>query len=162
MRIIFTNVGFRKHTLKHVAEIALKYLAQPSDMLEMSVSIVSPEEIRQLNKQFRNVDSVTDVLSFPTVDANRSVINPYDFDDIDPDTGRLNLGDVIICLQRAKQQAAEYGHSLKREMCFLTLHGLLHLLGYDHMNKADEDQMFALQEEILRQAKITRTSRREE
>lgn len=156
MRIIFTNAGFQKHTLKRVAEIALKHLGQPSDKLEMSVSIVSPEEIRQLNKQFRNVDSVTDVLSFPTVDAKRSVINTEDFEDINPDSGRLNLGDVIICLERAKQQAAEYGHSLKREMCFLTLHGLLHLLGYDHMNKADEEQMFALQKEILQQAKISR------
>ena len=76
--------------------------------------------------------------------------------DINPQTGRLNIGDVIICLDRAKEQAVSYNHSLKREIAFLSLHGLLHLLGYDHMNQEDEQQMFTLQNEILALANITR------
>lgn len=156
MKIYCSNLGLHKFAVKKVLEIALKKLGQPSAQLEMSLSVVSPQEIKQLNNQFRNVDSVTDVLSFPTFDAQRKVIDLAECQDVDPDTGKVNLGDVIICLERAKQQAAEYGHGLKREMCFLSLHGLLHLLGYDHMTEADEAQMTSLQKEILQQAKVTR------
>ena len=125
----------------------------------MSLSFVAPDEIKELNKQYRNVDSVTDVLSFPTIDnPERKVIDMSQFttDSINPETGKLNIGDVIICLERAKEQAAEYNHSLKRELCFLSLHGLLHLLGYDHLTPEDENQMFALQDEILNKMHITR------
>lgn len=158
MKIFFTNVGLKGHTIKRVLEIALKRLGQPSKQLEMSLSVVSPEQIRELNKTYRNVDAVTDVLSFPVAEVNRQVVVLSDFstDSINPETDRLNLGDVIICLERAKQQAEEYGHSLKREMCFLALHGLLHLLGYDHIEQADEEQMTALQTEILQSAGVTR------
>lgn len=158
MKIFFTNVGLKGHTIKRVLEIALKRLGQPSKQLEMSLSVVSPEQIRELNKTYRNVDAVTDVLSFPVAEVNRQVVVLSDFstDSVNPETDRLNLGDVIICLERAKQQAEEYGHSLKREMCFLALHGLLHLLGYDHIEQADEEQMTALQTEILQSAGVTR------
>lgn len=158
MKIFFTNVGLKGHTIKRVLEIALKRLGQPSKQLEMSLSVVSPEQIRELNKTYRNVDAVTDVLSFPVAEVNRQVVVLSDFstDSVNPETDRLNLGDVIICLERAKQQAEEYGHSLKREMCFLALHGLLHLLGYDHIDQADEEQMTALQTEILQSAGVTR------
>ncbi len=158
MKIFFTNVGLKKYEIKKVLEKALKHLGQPSDKLEMSLSVVSPQEIQQLNKEYRNVDAVTDVLSFPVANVNRQVVelSAFALDSINPETRRLNLGDVIICLDRAKQQAAEYGHSLKREMCFLSLHGLLHLLGYDHEEKADEEQMTALQKEILQEAGVTR------
>lgn len=158
MKIFFTNVGLKGHTIKRVLEIALKRLGQPSKQLEMSLSVVSPEQIRELNKTYRNVDAVTDVLSFPVAEVNRQVVvlSNFSTDSINPETDRLNLGDVIICLERAKQQAEEYGHSLKREMCFLALHGLLHLLGYDHIEQADEEQMTALQTEILQSAGVTR------
>ena len=120
MKIFFTNVGLKGHTIKRVLEIALKRLGQPSKQLEMSLSVVSPEQIRELNKTYRNVDAVTDVLSFPVAEVNRQVVvlSNFSTDSINPETDRLNLGDVIICLERAKQQAEEYGHSLKREMCF--------------------------------------------
>lgn len=158
MKIYFTNVGLRASTIKRVLEKALQFLGQPSQSLEMSLSIVSPEEIQKLNKEYREVDAVTDVLSFPTADLQKKVINISEFalDCVSPETHRLNLGDVIICLERAKQQAQEYGHSLKREFCFLALHGLLHLLGYDHMTCEDEEEMTALQKEILQQAGIKR------
>ena len=152
MRIYFTNLGYQKFAIKHLLEGALKYLGQPSEKLEMSLSIVSPSEIQELNKTYRGVDAVTDVLSFPTVDnPERKVLTVSDFslDVINPDTNKLNVGDVIICRERAVEQAKEYGHSIKREMSFLALHGLLHLLGYDHVESADEEQMTRLQNEIL-------------
>ena len=159
MTVYFTNVGLQKFTIKRLLQGALKRLGQPYCRIEMSLSIVTPQEIQQLNKQFRGIDSVTDVLSFPTIDnPERGVldVNAFRQDAINPKTGKLNIGDVIICLDRAKEQAAEYGHSLKRELCFLSLHGLLHLLGYDHVEPQDEEQMNALQEEILQRNRITR------
>ena len=159
MKIYFTNVGIQKFAIKHLLEGALKYLGQPSSQLEMSLSIVSPDEIRSLNNSFRGVDSVTDVLSFPTIDnPERKVLDVTQFsaDAINSDTKKLNLGDVIICRERAIEQANEYGHSIKREMSFLALHGLLHLLGYDHVDSADEEQMTRLQSEILAKFNINR------
>lgn len=157
MKIYFSGVGlFRKLAIKRLLEKALKHLNQPSELLEMSLSIVSPEQIRELNKSFRNVDKVTDVLSFPTCDnPTRGAITVV-CEEINPETDLVNVGDVIICLERAKEQAKEYGHSLKRELAFLALHGLLHLLGYDHVEEEDEKQMVALQKEILTQAGIKR------
>lgn len=159
MKIYFTNIGIQKFTIKRLLEGALKYLGQPSRDVEMSLSIVAPEEIKQLNAQFRGIDAVTDVLSFPTVDnPARKILDKDTFpeDAINPKTGKINLGDVIICLERAKEQAEEYGHSLKRELCFLSLHGLLHLLGYDHILPIDEQEMIGLQKQILKIMRITR------
>lgn len=157
MKIYFDNVGlFTKPFIKRVLERALKHLNQPSELLEMSLSIVSPEQIQELNKSFREVDKVTDVLSFPTCDnPTRGAITVM-CEDVNPETDLVNIGDIVICLERAKEQAKEYGHSLKRELAFLSLHGLLHLLGYDHVEEEDEKQMIALQKEILDQAGITR------
>lgn len=157
MKIYFDNVGlFTKPFIKRVLERALKHLNQPSELLEMSLSIVSPEQIQELNKSFREVDKVTDVLSFPTCDnPTRGAITVV-CEDVNPETDLVNIGDIVICLERAKEQANEYGHSLKRELAFLSLHGLLHLLGYDHIEPDDEKQMIALQKEILDQAGITR------
>ena len=157
MKIYFDNVGlFTKPFIKRVLERALKHLNQPSELLEMSLSIVSPEQIQELNKSFREVDKVTDVLSFPTCDnPTRGAITVV-CEDVNPETDLVNIGDIVICMERAKEQAKEYGHSLKRELAFLSLHGLLHLLGYDHVEEEDEKQMVALQKEILDQAGITR------
>ena len=159
MTIYFTNAGIHKFTIKRLLQGALKRLGQPVDALEMSLSIVSPQQIQELNRQFRNIDSVTDVLSFPTIEnPDREVLDVSSFpqDAINPKTHKLNIGDVIICLDRAKSQAEEYGHSLKRELCFLSLHGMLHLLGYDHIDQQDELQMNQLQQEILEHCGITR------
>lgn len=157
MKIYFEGVGlFTKPFLKKLLEKALNHLNQPSELLEMTLSIVSPEQIRELNKQFRDVDAVTDVLSFPTCDnPTRGAITVV-CDQINPETDLCNIGDVIICMERAKEQANEYGHSLKRELAFLALHGMLHLLGYDHIEEDDEKQMFSLQNEILTKAGINR------
>ncbi len=159
MKIYFTNVGlFKRGYIKKVLEAGLEYLGQPTGQLEVSLSFVGEDEIRELNKEYRDTDKVTDVLSFPTVDnPERGVIDLASHaSDLNPETWLLNLGDIIICLSRAKQQAKEYGHSLKREVAFLSLHSLLHLLGYDHMNQADEEQMTAVQNAVLDKLNIKR------
>ncbi|HAL63066.1 MAG TPA: rRNA maturation RNase YbeY [Clostridiales bacterium] len=114
---------------------------------QVSVTIVDLAEIRRINRDMRNIDSETDVLSFPMLefDENRNMIE----DDYDLDDGKLLLGDIVICAERAKSQAEEYGHSFLREMAFLTVHSMLHLLGYDHMEKEEEKEMFSRQEDIL-------------
>lgn len=159
MKIYFTNVGlFKRGYIKKVLETGLEYLGQPTGQLEVSLSFVGEDEIRELNKEYRDTDKVTDVLSFPTVDnPERGVIDLASHaSDLNPETWLLNLGDIIICLPRAKQQAKEYGHSLKREVAFLSLHSLLHLLGYDHMNQSDEKQMTAVQNAVLDKLNIKR------
>lgn len=127
--------------LSGVVECALKHMKIENSIL--NVIIVDEEKIRELNKNYRNKDSVTDVISFALED-----------DDTFVKTDIRILGDIYICLKRAIDQSIAYGHSLKRELSFLTVHGILHLLGYDHMNKNDEEIMFSLQEMILNEYKI--------
>lgn len=118
--------------------------------VEISMSVVSEETIRETNAQFRHIDRVTDVLSFPLLEyAELSPAEEIQQGDVDPDTGEVCLGDVMICYQRALQQAEEYGHSIEREMGFLTVHSMLHLLGYDHMEPEEEKVMFDKQKAIL-------------
>lgn len=110
---------------------------------ELSISFVSNEEIQQINRDYRNKDEITDVISFALQD------NSDEIKMITPENMPLALGDIIISFDRAKQQAKEYGHSLRREIGFLIVHGFLHLLGYDHLNETDEKEMFGKQNEIL-------------
>lgn len=110
-----------------------------------TIIFVTPEEIHELNKQYRGVDRVTDVISFALEDAH----------DVSLSDVRV-LGDIYICIDRMKEQAIEYGHSETRELSFLTVHGLLHLLGYDHQTKEDEEVMFGLQRKILSDLNINR------
>lgn len=127
----------------------LKYEEFDEDC-EISLSFVTNEEIHQINRQFRNVDAPTDVLSFPQLtfeEGEEADVN---------ENGEIVLGDIIISVERAKEQAEEYGHSLKREIAFLTVHSMLHLLGYDHMEKDEEEDMFRRQKEILEIAGIPR------
>ncbi len=91
---------------------------------EVSVSFIGSDEIRKLNREYRNKDAVTDVLSFPNSDTGEY--------DINQDTGCAMLGDIVICVSRAMEQAEQFGHSLRRELSYLTVHSMLHLLGYDH------------------------------
>ena len=110
---------------------------------EISLSIVNGGEMRDINKYYRGIDKETDVLSFPLLsfnDGERPELN---------ENGEIMLGDIIISIGRAAAQAEEYGHSLTRELAFLTAHSMLHLLGYDHKEKKDEEIMFSKQREIL-------------
>ena len=127
----------------------LKYEEFDEDC-EISLSFVTNEEIHKINRQFRNVDAPTDVLSFPQLtfeEGEEADVN---------ENGEIVLGDIIISVERAKEQAEEYGHGLKREIAFLTVHSMLHLLGYDHMEKDEEEDMFRRQKEILEIAGIPR------
>lgn len=110
---------------------------------EISVSIVDNEEIRSINRQFRRIDRATDVLSFPLLTFQEGE-QPEE-----NENGEILLGDIILSWERAAEQAAEYGHSLRREVAFLTAHSMLHLLGYDHMEPQEEAEMFRRQREIL-------------
>ncbi|EKS24513.1 metalloprotein, YbeY/UPF0054family [Staphylococcus simulans ACS-120-V-Sch1] len=114
---------------------------------ELSVTFVDKEEIQQINRDYRDKDKVTDVISF-ALEEDEPEIEGLDIPRV--------LGDIIICADVAKEQATEYGHSFERELGFLSLHGFLHLLGYDHMNEADEKEMFGRQKSILDAYGLTR------
>lgn len=103
----------------------------------MSVIIVDNNEIHKINKEYRGIDRETDVISF-ALEEGETIDEPV-----------KTLGDIYISIDKVYEQAKEYGHSIKRELFFLVTHGFLHLLGYDHMTKEDEEKMFSLQEEIL-------------
>lgn len=118
---------------------------------QVSVTLVDNDTIRELNNEHRGIDRATDVLSFPLGDD--------DSFDTDPETGAILLGDIVISLERAEEQAKEYGHSFYREVAFLITHSLFHLLGYDHVNGEDEEKlMFGKQEKVLEKLGITRES----
>lgn len=108
---------------------------------EVSVTFVDNEEIRRLNNEHRNVDSVTDVLSFPMGEDG-----VYD---VNPKTGAKMLGDVVISMQKAQEQAIDFEHSFEREVCYLTVHSVLHLLGYDHMNPEEKSVMRSKEEAVM-------------
>ncbi len=108
---------------------------------EVSVTFVDNEEIRRLNEQFRNIDRETDVLSFPMGENGEY--------DTDYETGYKILGDVVISLEKAWEQAHSFGHSFEREVCYLSVHSMLHLLGYDHMNAKDKAIMRMKEEEVM-------------
>lgn len=114
--------------------------------VEISLLLIDDREIRHLNKEYRDKDAATDVLSFPM------------YDDLDEalDEGYLYLGDIVISGERALEQAKDFGHSVEREMGYLTVHSVLHLLGYDHMNEADKKIMRKKEEEILEKIDLKR------
>ena len=114
---------------------------------ELSVTFVDKDEIQEINKNYRDKDRVTDVISFALEEDEPDIIGL--------DIPRV-LGDIIICIDVAKEQAESYNHSFERELGFLALHGFLHLLGYDHMNEEDEKEMFGRQKEILNAYGLTR------
>ena len=141
-----------KETETEVAELEIlnnyiKYVTQKLKIEDtiFNIILVDKKRIHEINKEYRNVDRPTDVISFALED-NNTFKNPV---------ARM-LGDIYICIDIAYQQALEYGHSRIREICFLATHGILHLLGYDHMKKEEEEVMFKLQEELLSGYEINR------
>ena len=139
-----TNENIKKE-LKVVYEVLVHGLSKLKiDEAIFNVIIVDNEYIHKLNKDYRNIDRETDVITFALEDDK--TFNPE---------VRV-LGDIYISIDKAKSQSVEYGHSLLRELCFLAVHGMLHLLGYDHVKKEDEEVMFKLQEEILDEMDIKR------
>ncbi len=144
-----------------VAEGCLEYENCPYEA-SVSVLFTDNEGIKELNSQYRNIDRATDVLSFPMVEYEK----PGDFSILEndesicecfePDTGELLLGDIVISVERAKEQSQEYGHSLKREIAFLVAHSMFHLFGYDHMEEEEREEMERRQREVLDRLGITR------
>ena len=127
--------------IERAAQAALESEGRDGDL---TILIDTPERIQTLNREFRNVDRITDVLTFPAWEGEISL------------SADGYLGDIMICYDRAKEQAAEYGHSLERELSFLAVHGVLHLLGYDHMTEEDERVMREKQTTILDSIGVTR------
>ena len=110
----------------------------PNATVELSLILTSAHEVHTLNREYRNIDRTTDVLTFAALEGEDFSQDEY-----------IELGDIFINIDAVKNQAQAYGHSEKRELAFLFMHGLLHTLGYDHMNEADEKEMFALQDKYL-------------
>ncbi|MCI8894237.1 MAG: rRNA maturation RNase YbeY [Lachnospiraceae bacterium] len=141
-----------------VITAALDFEAFPYEA-EVSLLLTDLEEIHEINRTQRGIDKPTDVLSFPMIEYPA----PGDFSRLEeavgcfhPDTGEAVLGDIVLCVDKVKEQALEYGHSVIREYAFLILHSMLHLLGYDHMTKEEALVMETKQEQILKVLKISR------
>ncbi len=132
--------------MEEAAVICVREEGLDPSRCEISFSFVSPEEIRSLNAAYRQKDAVTDVLSFPQYDDIRNPDNPQE----------ICLGDVVICDDTARRQAEEYGHSYERELIYLFVHSVLHLLGYDHMEEEERKEMRAREESVMRKVGLTR------
>ncbi|NLO90081.1 MAG: rRNA maturation RNase YbeY [Clostridia bacterium] len=126
------------------------------DNYEVGITLMDDEGIRLLNRDFRGMDGATDVLSFSALESHEEEPEIFYQNDDDDDEKPLVLGDVVISAETAARQAEEYGHSMERELCFLVVHGMLHLLGYDHKDRDSEERMFSLQRDILNHLGITR------
>lgn len=118
----------------------------------ISITLTNPENIRKINKEYRKIDKETDVLSFPMFEKDEidAIIESkeYEIDDV--------LGDIVISIDRVKEQAKEYGHSFKRELAYMVVHGFYHLMGYDHIKEEDKEKMRPKEEKILQALNITR------
>ena len=152
------NGGVQKCTreeIERVLNLSLNTLEQKADM-EVNIAFVSGEEIRQVNNKNRNKDSATDVLSFPAFELNAGEIVDLAQDkykwNINPENGHFLLGDILLCTEVAKKQAKALKHSLKLELVRLSVHSLLHLLGYDHIQEKDQPVMHKKEMECMKQA----------
>ena len=150
---LMNNVTLKPYerTFKRILKRVKKELGI-KQRLGLSVTLCDNNHIQDLNKTYRNKNVPTDVLSFAIEDeGNKELLA-----EINKLSKVREIGDIIISFEKAQAQALEYNHTLKRELCFLYTHGVLHLLGYDHISKTDEDVMFALQNKILGDLKINR------
>ena len=146
-------------TISKVVERSLDREKCPYEV-ELNVILTGNQEIKEINKEYRNIDAPTDVLSFPMIDYE----TPSDFVGLEeeadnyfnPETGELLLGDIIISVEKVMEQAEQYGHSLKRELAFLTAHSMMHLFGYDHMEEEERIIMEEKQKNVLDELQIYR------
>ena len=150
-RVIYSNCfNFcLKKQINKLFSCAVKkvFKGQEEKFFYANIKFVSEKEIKELNKKFRNIDRATDVLSFPNYNFENETVEAED---------EVFLGDIAICKKIANRQAKEYCHSKKRELCFLALHGFLHLMGFDHIEKEDEKVMMKMAEEILKENGVER------
>ena len=125
--------------MEEAAGVLFEQEGVDGERAEISLTLVSLEEIRELNRDYRDVDRETDVLSFPQFESVEDM----------PEFGELCLGDVVICLDKVEEQAKEFGHSFERELIYLFVHSLLHLLGYDHMEEDEKKEMRQREEAVM-------------
>ncbi len=148
-----------KAVAEQVVEYCLDYAKFPYEA-EVNLTLTDNEGIHSINKEFRQIDRPTDVLSFPMLSyetpGDFTFLDDEDNDDFNPDTGEALLGDIIISIEKVVEQAENFGHSTKREFAFLITHSMLHLFGYDHMEEAEAKVMEEKQKEILEQMNILR------
>lgn len=152
--IEFTGQEMEKNTLKLLKKIAkytLKIAGQKPRKLELGVDFVHDDEILELNKRMRNINNVTDVLSFPnlTNQFNKKINKKTFPKEVNPENKKVYIGDVVINLNKVEEQAGDYGHSFNRELSYLMVHGIFHLLGYDHEDALDAKLMRAQEEKAL-------------
>jgi len=140
MKVNFTNKTKGSTTLYR--QIIRQIFKSIKSEFFFNVIFVTKEEIQEINKNYRGIDKVTDVITFSLLENTEEIFSGFEYE----------LGDIFICVDRALEQAKEYGHSIEREIAFLAVHGYLHLKGYDHNTKEEEKEMFTLQEEILENA----------
>ena len=145
MKITFTNET--KENITSYRQLIRNIFKFDKSTDIMNIIFVTDEEIQKINREYRNIDRITDVISFALNDEKDFLIKTEE------------IGDIFICIDQAKRQAEEYGHSLDRELGFLAVHGYLHLHGYDHMAKEDEEIMFKKQDEILNNANLRRDAK---
>ncbi len=145
--------------IRDVVEHSCDFVHCPYEV-EVNVMLTDDKTIHQINKDNRGIDRPTDVLSFPMIDyenpADLSGVEDSPYEYFNSETGCLMLGDIVISIDRAYSQAEEYGHSVKREIAFLTAHSMLHLFGYDHIDDTGREEMEKLQEQILTEKGYTR------
>lgn len=141
------NKEYESH-IKYVINECFKEEGLDKKNIYINVVLTDPENIRKINKEQRNIDQETDVLSFPMFEKDEIVNIPDNMLDV--------LGDIVISIERVKEQAKEYGHSFERELSYMVVHGFYHLMGYDHMEEDDKAKMRAKEENILNKLKITR------
>lgn len=145
--------------IRKVINYSLDFIQCPYET-EVNVVITDNNGIHQVNKEYRNIDRPTDVLSFPMIEyeeaGNFDIIDEENEDGFNPETGELVLGDIMISVEKVKEQALDYGHSELREMAFLTAHSMLHLFGYDHMEEEERKVMEEAQRSIMDGLKIFR------
>ena len=155
--IIESDDGLLSESELASLSVALEMLVESDVPLSVEFLRVDETEIRRLNQETRGIDKVTDVLSYPTMDGIKGERlleeeHPFEVDE----NGNLLIGSVVVCEKRAREQAEEYGHDYARELHYLLVHGVLHCLGYDHMEEADKVEMRAWEEKVLGSLGITR------
>ena len=145
------NIEFEE-IIKKVIEQCFKEEKLENSKLNISITLTTPENIRKINKEYRNVDNETDVLSFPIFEKEeldkKILNNKFEYEDI--------LGDIVISIKRVEEQAKEYGHSFERELSYMVVHGFYHLMGYDHIKEEDKLVMCSKEEKVLTKLGITR------
>ena len=153
--IIYQDIEEKKEyeeVIKKVLTTCFKEEKIEESNLYITITLTTPEQIRQINKKYRNIDKATDVLSFPMFEKDeldeKIEKQEYSHEDV--------LGDIVISIERVKEQSKEYGHSFERELSYMVVHGFYHLMGYDHIEEKDKKVMRPKEEKILNELKILR------